>query len=166
MLVKYPGLSLAPSSPSVPSSPCYLPSLSCFRGGYAAFNGGQENRTQRSLVFGQHSAKWCCWPIFAIFLFCNGRGPGKPWDKEVRELIYSFSHVPLIFLLFLGVALSNGLTGRLASLPYFSALHDAFLQPLFLVATQPSNLQASSIPCRNSRWRPRSFTECPLALKP
>lgn len=61
-------------------------------------------------------------PIFAIFLFSNGRGPGKLWGKEVRELIYSFSHVPPFFVFFFWVALSNGLTGRLASLPYVSAL--------------------------------------------
>ena len=73
-----------PSSPSGPPAPSLLPSFPILFQGRPHFNEGLRTQAFCSLFFGQSSAKWR-WSIFAIFLFCKGRGPGRPWGKEVRE---------------------------------------------------------------------------------
>ena len=76
-----------PSSPSGPPAPSLLPSSPILFQGKPHFNEGLRAQAFCSLFFGQSSAKWS-WIIFAIFLFCKGRDPGRPWGKEVREFNY------------------------------------------------------------------------------
>ena len=110
--------------------PSLLPSSPILFQGKPHFNEGLRAQAFCSLFFGQTSAKWR-WIIFAIFLFCKGRDPGRPWGKEVREfnylLILPLSPYFCSFFLKNCTLVPSSLTGRLASLPHLTALLDAFL---------------------------------------
>lgn len=117
-----------PSSPSGPPAPSLLPSFPILFQGRPHFNEGLRTQAFCSLFFGQSSAKWR-WIIFAIFLFCKGRGPGRPWGKEVRE----FNN-----LLFLPL------------FPYFCSSFFFFFNCALVASQSSSGQKASPLPFRSA----------------